>query len=227
MEITRIRCVCGRIRAILLFALSFILLFVFITSCAKKDIRNMNSSGTSIVCFGDSITFGYGVRPGEDYPSGLARMVKMPVINAGLDGDTTYRALRRMDIDVLDKDPVLVVIEFGLNDFLLGLPLEETIKNVEKMIRKIQDSGAMVAIADPGTKMTMSAYSLEFERLSKKYATILIPHLLEGIITAPSYKRGFIYPNARGYEIITQRIYRAIRPYLNRISRNSKHIRSR
>ncbi len=53
--------------------------------CAKKEIINLNSKGKNIICFGDSVSFGYGVNQGEDYPSALAKLVGYPVINAGVD----------------------------------------------------------------------------------------------------------------------------------------------
>ena len=83
----------GKVNLTLLSALLLLLLFIFMASCAKQKIRNMDSDGTGIICFGDSITFGHGVKPEESYPSRLARMVKVPVLNAGLDTDTAYSAL--------------------------------------------------------------------------------------------------------------------------------------
>ena len=103
--------------------------------CAKKEIKNIDSKGTNIVCFGDSITFGYGANPGEDFPHVLSGITNIPVINSGLDGDTSETALRRLEIDVLDRDPLLVIIEFGGNDFLRKMPLEETIKKMEVRLK--------------------------------------------------------------------------------------------
>ncbi|MBI5145140.1 MAG: hypothetical protein HZA27_03030, partial [Candidatus Omnitrophica bacterium] len=64
--------------------------FVFCTfaviGCAKREIKNIDAKGKTIVCFGDSITFGYGVQPGEDYPAALAKIINFPVVNAGIDG---------------------------------------------------------------------------------------------------------------------------------------------
>lgn len=170
----------GRTRAAVLLFIFSIFSFGLIANCAKKEIKNLDSKGATIVCFGDSITYGYGVQRGQDYPSILAQMVEPPVINSGVDGDTSFSALRRIDKDVLDKNPFLVIVEFGVNDFLMGMPIEETAANVKKIITDIQARGAMVAIADPGSRIMMSGYSLEFERLSKKCAAILIPYLLNG-----------------------------------------------
>lgn len=77
--------------------------FIVLAGCAKREIKNIDSKGKTIICFGDSITFGYGANPGEDYPSALAKMVSVPVINAGIDGDTSTEALKRLDSDVLER----------------------------------------------------------------------------------------------------------------------------
>lgn len=184
--------------------------------CVKTEIININSSGENIICFGDSISFGYGVAKKESYPVYLAKILNKPVINAGVDGDTSRHALQRLETDVLKQNPLLVVIQFGGNDFVKRLPLEETVSNVEEMIRKIQEAGAMVALADPGASFVMSDYGKEFKRLSKTNKTIFIPQILKGILTNPSFKSDFVHPNAEGYKIIAHRVYRAIIPYLNK-----------
>jgi len=59
----------------------------------------------SIICFGDSLTFGTGAAPGMDYPTQLSKMIAKPVINAGVPGDTTAKALKRLQRDVLSRSP--------------------------------------------------------------------------------------------------------------------------
>lgn len=185
-----------------------------LTGCAKREITNINSNGKNIICFGDSITMGYGVESQDSYPAWLGKMVTLPVLNAGIDGDTSSGGLKRINSDVLDREPLLVIIEFGANDFLTKVPMEETIKNVEKMVISIQAAGAMVAITDVSTQFVMNDYGKEYKALSDKYRAIFIPRILKGIFTNPSLKSDFIHPNARGYKIISSRIYHAIRTYL-------------
>lgn len=187
---------------------------IALAGCAKKEITNINSSGKNIICFGDSITMGYGVESKDSYPSWLSKMVAIPVFNAGIDGDTTDQAIKRLYSDVLDKEPLLVIVEFGANDFLTKVPLEETVKNIEEMIQKVQAKGAIVAIADVSTPFVMHEYGKDYRSLSEKYHTIFIPRILKGIFTNPSLKSDFIHPNAQGYKIIASRIYHAIKPYL-------------
>jgi lysophospholipase L1-like esterase len=188
--------------------------FLF-AGCTKSSISNLESRGSNIVCFGDSITFGKGAETGKDYPAELARMTSLPVINAGINSDTSGEALKRLESDVLDRDPLIVVIEFGGNDFLGKTPAAETFANIEGMIQAIQKRGVMVAIADISTTFFMEEYGREFRRLSRKYGVIFIPNLLGGIITNPDLKSDPVHPNAKGYKIIAYRVYRGILPYLN------------
>lgn len=185
-----------------------------LAGCGTPAIKNADAKGESIVCFGDSITFGYGAQPGEDYPTELAKLVPVPVINAGIDGDTTQEALKRIKADVLDRDPVLVIIEFCGNDFLRKVPPQTTVANIKEMIERIQAKGAMVALADISAGMFLKEYRSAFRALAREKKVIFIPGILSGIITNPSMKSDFLHPNREGYKMIAQRIHRAIKPYL-------------
>jgi len=195
-----------------------VLVFIVLNGCVKREIKNIDARGESIVCFGDSITFGYGANPEEDYPSALAKMVKVQVINAGIDGDTTSEALKRVKSDVLDRSPFLVIIEFSGNDFLRKIPKEVTLNNIRAMVEQIQAKGAMVGIVDISAGMFLAEYRKDFFKLAREKETIIIPHILSGIITNPRMKSDFLHPNAQGYQMIAQRIYRAIKPYLEQNS---------
>ncbi len=214
MTIQKSRVFHKKFRFLVYFSTYCVLISVFIIGCARRQIANIDSQGKNIICFGDSITAGYGADPGEDYPAQLAKMVNMQVINAGITADTSQDALKRIESDILDKNPLLVIVEFGGNDFMKKIPLEETLKNTEEIIIRIQAGGAIVAVADVSNNMIMGNYRKEFKRLSKKYNTIFIPKLFTGILTNPSLKSDFIHPNAQGYKLIAQRIYLAIAPYL-------------
>ncbi len=191
---------------------------IALTGCAKKEIKNIDSKGKNIVCFGDSITFGYGAEQGGSYPSALAKMAGIAVINAGIDGDTSTEALKRIKADVLDKEPFLVIVEFGGNDFLRNIPEEVTLNNIREIIDRTQAQGAMVALVDISTAMILRHYHSVLYNLARDKGAIFIPRVLNGIITNPSLKSDFIHPNANGYNVIAQRIYRAITTYLNQKS---------
>lgn len=191
-----------------------IILCVCFVGCFKPEIKNLNAPGVNIICFGDSITFGYGANTGEDYPSALRKMIKMPVVNAGVDGDTTFAALERLDADVLAKNPYLVIVEFCGNDFIKKISKENTVKNLSKIIDRIQSKGAMVALVDISAGVFFQEYRQAFKKLAAQKKAIFIPVLLNKIITNPAMKSDFFHPNARGYQIIAKRIHQVILPYI-------------
>ena len=191
-----------------------IILSIVLSGCLKQEIKNLDAEGSSIICFGDSITFGYGANPGEDYPSVLGKMVKLTVINAGVDGDTTFAALERLEQDVLSKKPRLVIVEFGGNDFLKKIPKETTVNNLSQIIDRIQAQGIIVALVDISAGMFFMEYRAAFKKLAENKQTIFIPVVLNKIITNPAMKSDFFHPNARGYKMIASRIYKAIDRYI-------------
>jgi acyl-CoA thioesterase I len=77
---------------------------------SHPEIRNAQPSGENLICFGDSLTYGTGASEIQDYPSRLSEMLSKPVINAGVVGDTTSTAMKRLDQDVLTHAPRIVFI---------------------------------------------------------------------------------------------------------------------
>jgi acyl-CoA thioesterase I len=196
------------------FKLAFIIPLIVLCACTKPEIRNLDSRGLNIICFGDSITFGYGVNPGEDYPTVLGQLMSSPVINAGVDGDTSFEALERLENDVLNKDPRLVIVEFCGNDFLRKVPRKNTIENLTLIIDRIQQKGAMVALVDISAGAFFKDYRQAFQKLARQKKAIFIPVILDKIITNPAMKSDFFHPNARGYKLIAKRVYCGISAYL-------------
>lgn len=199
---------------IVIAALSFSV--IRLIGCAQRPVKNIDSKGKTVICFGDSITAGEGVGEGEDFPGQLSQMLGVPIINAGENGDTSSAALGRLKRDVLDKQPLLVIVEFGGNDFLSKIPLEETVKNMRRMAEEIQAKGAMVAICDVSSGLIMENYRKRYKELAVQTQAIFIPSLLSGILTNPSLKIDYIHPNREGHRIFAQRIYSAVKPYLDR-----------
>lgn len=191
-----------------------VIFMVTLCGCAKPEIKNLDAQGSSIICFGDSITFGYGANAGEDYPMVLGKLVRLPVINSGVDGDTTFAALERLENDVLNKNPRLVIVEFCGNDFIKKIPKENTVKNLAKIIDRIQERGAMVALADISAGVFFQEYRAAFKKLAAQKKAIFIPVLLNKIVTNPAMKSDFFHPNARGYQVIAKRVYQAISEYI-------------
>ncbi len=171
--------------------------------------------GTSIVCFGDSLTQGVGASPGHDYPSLLSKALGTSVINAGVDGDETADALKRLDTDVLAKDPRLVIVELGANDFLDNVPLNRAFANLDTIVQRIEAQGAVVVLVGPAPSPLSNALQKDYDRIIQKHPIAYIPNILDGIFTNRRFKSGdHLHPNDQGYALIAERIRRVIEPLL-------------
>jgi acyl-CoA thioesterase-1 len=188
-----------------------------VISCAGDNfakVRNLRSAGETIICLGDSLTEGVGAETGEDYPSALSRLLVSPVINAGVRGDTTALALERLSDAVLSKKPRLVIVLLGGNDFLRQMPRQETRKNLEEIIRRVQAQGAMVAIAGMKLGLFTDEYSSIFEQTAQQSGALYIPQVTKGILSDASLRSDPIHPNGAGYRLMAKRIASGIKPLL-------------
>jgi acyl-CoA thioesterase-1 len=198
-----------------LFFVALVVCIAF-SGCAKREIKNIASRGKTIVCFGNSLTAGSGAGPGEDYPARLAEYSNLPVINAGLGQDTSSGALKRIETDALNRDPLLVIVELGGNDFLKKIPQEITISNINQIVDKITSRGAMVAIVDISPGVVLTEYRQAFAKIAREKSVIFLPNVLYAIMTDPRLKSDYLHPNREGYKLIAQRIYRGIIPYIKK-----------
>jgi lysophospholipase L1-like esterase len=209
----------GRAR-VQLVAVGIILAASF--ACGRDSfdkIRNLRSAGESVVCFGDSLTEGVGAASGEDYPTVLSRRLAMPVVNAGVRGDTTAQALERISEAVLSKNPRLVVVFLGGNDFLRRVPLRDTRKNLEEIVRRVQSQGAMVAIAGMRLGFFTDEYSAIFEETARQFGALYIPGVTKGILSDAALRSDPIHPNGAGYRLVAERIAEKLTPLLRESDR--------
>jgi len=179
-----------------------------------RDVQNLSSTGKNIISFGDSLTEGVGAGEGKNYPTLLSERLGRPVINAGRRGDTTAAGLSRLDRDVLGRNPRLVLILFGGNDFLRRIPLARTIHDLEMMVKRIQERGAMVVLLGLKLGVIRDEYGPMYEDVADKYGALLVPDVLAGILSDPRLKSDTIHPNGTGYELMTERILKKVKPLL-------------
>jgi acyl-CoA thioesterase I len=169
-------------------------------------VADLDSAGSNIIAFGDSLTAGYGASAGEDYPSRLSLLIGSTVINAGVSGDTTQDALARLDTDVLARDPRIVIVGLGGNDYLRSIPISATEANLRSIIRKIHDAHAMVVLLGFRFPSLNVNYEDMYDRVASEERCLVVPKVLSGILTDPSLKSDEVHPNARGYQLIAERV---------------------
>lgn len=201
-----------------LFFIGF-LLFACGRGADYSSVRNLGSPGENVICFGDSLTEGVGAGEGEDYPSILARHLQQPVINMGRRGDTAAQGLSRLERDVLNRNPRLVIVLFGGNDFLRRVPLSKTSRELEVIVKNIQQQGAMVILVGLKLGLFTDEYGHVYKKILKKYGTLYIPCILKGILSDPKLKSDSIHPNSAGYRLMAERILKQLRPLLQEADR--------
>jgi len=187
-------------------AILVILIIWLLFPSPYSRVRNLESHGAHIIAFGDSLTAGYGAAPGEDYPSDLSKLIGRDIINAGVSGDTTDSALARIDADVLQRDPRIVIVGLGGNDFLRGAPIQTTEANLRSIIKQIQAAGAMVVLLGFNFPSITANYGTMYKRVASDEGCLLVPDLLHGIIANPALKSDEIHPNAKGYALLAERV---------------------
>ncbi len=177
-----------------------------------------------IAAFGDSLTAGLGVEPGQNYPSKLQARINAAglsyrVVNAGVSGDTSAQGLNRLST-VEDLQPRIVILELGANDGLRGIPLDETRKNLDTIMTRLDMAGAKVILAgmemppNYGSEYTRGFREL-FPALAKEHHAALIPFFLAGVGGVPELNQDDgIHPTARGYDFVVDNVWKALEPLL-------------
>lgn len=173
-------------------------------------VTSTQSSSGIIVCFGDSLTFGTGASIGMDYPSQLAKMLGRQVINKGVPGDTTSSALLRLKIDVLSKNPDIVLITLGGNDLKNGVSKDIAFGNLKQIVQTIQEQGAKVIIGGLSWPGIDRGFGKGYEDLAQQTGALLIPDIFTAIADNPVLMNDPIHPNNIGYRIIARRFSNAI-----------------
>ncbi len=169
------------------------------------------TSGQSIVAFGDSLVAGRGASAGRDFVAVLSHRLGEPIINAGRSGDTTSSALARVERDVLSRNPRIVIVVLGGNDFLRRVPQQETWANLATIVERIRRRGAAVIIVGIGVGLFSDAYGAGFDALARQTSAALVPDVLDGIIGRAELMSDAIHPNDRGYALMADRIEPALR----------------
>src|SRR5713226_8112668 len=110
-----------------------------------------------IVAFGSSSTAGYGASSPEfNYPNRLAAQLRrhypgadITVLNRGKGGEDAPEMTKRLQSEVIDAKPDLVIWQVGTNAVIRNLDPAETAKLVEEGVARIQAAGSDVVLVDP------------------------------------------------------------------------------
>ncbi len=198
--------------------LLMVILILSSVCCSDPYARlaNLDSRGTTIVCFGDSITAGYGVGSRQAFPALLAERLEMPVINAGRSGDTTHDGLARLERDVFPHKPRVVIVEFGGNDFRRKVDKADTIENLHRIVERVTHQGAMVVVMEVKIGLLRDKYRAGYEDVAEANDAFLIPNFMAGILGNHKLTTDGIHPNAEGHRLIAERVLEKLVPLLEK-----------
>lgn len=214
--------------------LSFFGLIAGLVGCEPGDKEPRESSPApsapadrpAVVFLGTSLTAGLGLDPEQAYPALIQRKIdsaglEFRVVNAGVSGETSAGARRR--VDWLLRQPVTVlVLETGANDGLRGLPPDSLRANIQAVFDEAK------AISPPPKLMLIGmrvppnygrAYTEGFEavypELARRNGARLVPFLLEGVGGVPRLNQADgIHPTAEGQRLMAETVWRVLEPLL-------------
>jgi lysophospholipase L1-like esterase len=163
--------------------------------------------GDVILAFGDSLTVGVGANKEHSYPSVLARLTGLEIINAGVSGETTEEGLRRLP-GVLDEySPSLMILIEGGNDILRNKNVAEISLNLERMIQMAQSRGIQVVLVGVPEKNLFSNSAPLYRELAERYDLVFEESLIGSLMRSPSKKSDPIHFNQAGYALMAETIY--------------------
>jgi len=180
--------------------------------------------GPLIVALGDSLTAGLGLDSDEAYPALLERQLRaegfeFTVVNAGVSGDTSAAGLRRAEW-ALDGDVRMVIVAFGGNDGLRGLPADQMKQNLADVVSLARERGIAVLLAGMEAPPNFgSIYTTQFRdvyvELARDFDVAFMPFLLAGVAADPALNQADgIHPNPEGARIVAAGVRAALEPLL-------------
>jgi acyl-CoA thioesterase-1 len=181
-----------------------------------------------IVALGDSLTAGYGLLESQSYPALLQRRIdengyEFEVINAGVSGDTSAGGLRRLDWS-LEGDVRVLILALGANDGLRGLSIADMRRNLETIIARAREQGAVVILAGMEAPPNYgqeyaTAFRAAFQDLAREQRVLFLPFLLDNVAGRSDLNLGDgIHPNERGTAVVADTVWRVLQPVLDQMS---------
>jgi acyl-CoA thioesterase-1 len=179
-----------------------------------------------IVCYGDSITAGYGLKTGQSYCDALQRDLDKRgyhyrLTNRGTSGATTKDAVADLS-SVLQLRPRIVIVEFGGNDGLRGLPPDQTRRNLDTVLTALDSAHVRVLLAGITLPPNYGAdyiqsFDTVFKDIAARHHPAFVPMIYKDLVNVPgTIQPDGIHPTAKGSEIIAQTLLPALTPLLKK-----------
>ena len=192
--------------AIHLLRLTVLALALVASGCGKSPKLPRLGAADVIVAFGDSLTYGTGAAEQESYPAVLAQLTGRQVVRAGVPGEVTAQALRRLPGVIAEYQPKLMIVCLGGNDMLRKVNEAETRANLRAIIAAIRERGiAVVLIGVPRPALLASAPEF-YGELAREFAIPYEGGIVKDVLYSAGMKSDAIHPNAKGYQRMAEAI---------------------
>jgi acyl-CoA thioesterase-1 len=179
-----------------------------------------------LVCYGDSITAGYGLQSGQSFPDALQRDLDRSgyhykVLNQGTSGATTKDAVASLH-SILQLHPQIVIVEFGGNDGLRGLPPDQTRRNLDQVLTELRNAHIKILLAGitlpPNYGQDyIRQFDQIFRTLAAKHRVAFVPMIYKDLIHVPgTIQPDGIHPTAKGAEIVARTLLPALTPLMRK-----------
>ena len=196
---------------LLIVALVVVYQLVWFFGSDETQSFNKLSSSSTILAFGDSLTYGYGVNKKYSYPSVLEQKIALHVENAGVNGEESTQGLKRLP-SFLKQKPSLVILCHGGNDILRKRSKIILKNNLIKMIKMIKKSGAEVLLVGVPSFSIVGIKTLSlYKEVAKETGVMFENNILETIESNAALKSDNIHPNEKGYEMMADRFIEILR----------------
>ncbi|HZX32581.1 MAG TPA: GDSL-type esterase/lipase family protein, partial [Rhodocyclaceae bacterium] len=188
-----------------------------LTACGRSAKLPPIPTGSIVLAFGDSVTYGTGASPGEDWPTLLGGMTGWRMVNGGVPGDTAEAGKARIGPLLAEHRPALVIVEIGGNDFLRHRPQKAVKEDIRQILSTVRASGAAAVFVAVPELSVMGAVTRRlsdadlYAELGKEEKVPVISDVFAGILGQPELCSDQIHPNARGYRQMAEGIDAALR----------------
>ena len=139
----------------------------------------------------------------------------------GSSGATTKDAAANLS-SVLDLHPAVVIVEFGGNDGLRGLPLDQTRRNLDQVLTALESAHIKILLAgitlppNYGPDYIRSFDQL-FRELATKHRVAFVPMIYKNLIHVPgTIQPDGIHPTAKGSQILAATLLPSLKPLLRK-----------
>jgi len=187
-------------------------------------IVTLTHANSTILVLGDSLSAEYGITRGAGWVKLLEEQLQnqaspWSIFNASISGETSSGGLARLPALLQQKKPGIVLLELGANDALRGLSIEQTEKNLRKMIQISKKSGSKVLLFGIQIPPNYGQdYTNQFKSIYPKLATQesieLLPFFLKGVASQKDYfQTDNIHPNEKAQMQLFKNVWDAMTPY--------------